>query len=178
MNNVDNMKHLIQLIESAEHLDEIDFKKAAATAMAVGALAGGVNADPGAIPGTEPEANPEYNAPAVDRGYVKQHIDQNRAEVLAYKIISGMGYDTDFTGKNSKGYKAFVQDVSNWGVTVKVYYKGTLGFQSTAEVQMSMDLKGRLTDIVVYDNPNAVKGSKIIQDHPIFNKVIGSKISK
>ena len=46
MNELDNMKQMMLLIESAEQLDEIDFKKAAATAMAVGALAGGVNADP------------------------------------------------------------------------------------------------------------------------------------
>jgi len=40
MNDLDHMKQLIQLVESAEQLDEINFKKAAATAMAVGALAG------------------------------------------------------------------------------------------------------------------------------------------
>lgn len=46
-NGMNEMRRLINLVESAEQqqLDEIDFKKAAATAMAVGALAGGVNAD-------------------------------------------------------------------------------------------------------------------------------------
>lgn len=46
MNELDNMKQMMLLVESAEQLDEIDFKKAAATAMAVGSLAGGVGADP------------------------------------------------------------------------------------------------------------------------------------
>ena len=45
MNDLDNMKQMMLLIESAEQLDEIDFKKAAATAMAVGALAGAPDVD-------------------------------------------------------------------------------------------------------------------------------------
>ena len=40
MNDLDHMKQMILLVESAEQLDEINFKKAAATAMAVGSLAG------------------------------------------------------------------------------------------------------------------------------------------
>ena len=45
MNELDNMKQMMLLVESADQLDEIDFKKAAATAMAVGALAGSPDVD-------------------------------------------------------------------------------------------------------------------------------------
>ena len=45
MNDLDNMKQMILLVESAEQLDEINFRKAAATAMAVGALAGAPDVD-------------------------------------------------------------------------------------------------------------------------------------
>jgi len=145
--------------------------KAAATAGAVAGLAGGVAADPGAIPGAEPQANPEYNAPATGDDYVRPEIDKKAAEDLAYSIVSKLGYNANYT-YSPRGYKAFVQDVSNWGVTVKVYYKGTLGFQNKAEVKLYMDLKGRL------DSASVVVDGKIIKDHPEFKNYIGSRISK
>jgi len=178
MNELDNMKQMMLLVESAEQLDEIDFKKAAATAMAVGALAGGVGAEPQSsekYDNTEPHT-PEYNVPSEPDDYVRPEFDQDRAEALAYKVISGMGYDTF-----PNGYGASVQDVGSYSIEVKVYYKGTLGFRDNATVILHMDMQGRIDDVdvgVASSKWGSSAGKKLIQDHPIFKKVIGYKISK
>ena len=98
MNDLDHMKHLIQLVESAEQLDEINFKKAAATALAVGSMAGAdLSADPGAIPGTEPEANPEYNIQADDTRVKKANLEQYM-EPLKKLAVTFMKQQKYFSG--------------------------------------------------------------------------------
>jgi hypothetical protein len=145
--------------------------KGLATAAATASMAGAVSADPGSdekYDNREP-GTPEYNAPATGNDYVKPEFDQDRAETIAYQIIHGLGYDT--RSKNApRGYEAFVQDVGNYSIEVKVYYKGTLGFRDNATVTLHMDMKGRIDDISVYAD------GKFIEDHPEFKNVIGSRI--
>ena len=145
--------------------------KGLATAAATASMAGAVSADPGSdekYDNREP-GTPEYNSPATGNDYVKPEFDQDRAETIAYQIIHGLGYNANFRN-TPRGYQAHVQDVGNWSIEVKVYYKGTLGFRDNATVTLHMDMKGRIDDISVYAD------DKLIKDHPEFKKVIGKQI--
>jgi hypothetical protein len=71
MNN--DMRHYINLIESAEQLDEINFKKAAATAMAVGALAGAPQ---------DAQADNSMSDPQLDKPVATQQVDKPDIKVI------------------------------------------------------------------------------------------------
>ena len=94
----EEMKNLILLIENAEQLDEINFKKAAATAMAVGALAGAPQ---------DAQADNSMSDPQLDKPVATQQIEQPREikyDHKQLKKIAGIG------GQGGRGF---------WGLGMK-----------------------------------------------------------
>ena len=77
----EEMKNLMLLVESAEQLDEINFKKAAATAMAVGALAGAPQ---------DAQADNSMSDPQLDKPVATQQIDEpnKKADKKAEKYLA------------------------------------------------------------------------------------------
>ena len=85
----EEMKNLMLLVESAEQLDEINFKKAAATAMAVGALAGAPQ-DAQA----DNAADPQLDKPvATQQADVDNNKDQPRGDILVDGLYAGMSIE-------------------------------------------------------------------------------------
>ena len=92
------MRTYINLIESAEQLDEFNFKKAAATAMAVGALAGAPQ---------DAQADNSMSDPQLDKPVATQQIEQPREIKYNHKQlkqIAGIG------GQGGRGF---------WGLGMK-----------------------------------------------------------
>jgi hypothetical protein len=130
------MKQLIQLVESAEQLDEINFKKAAATAMAVGSLAGAPQ---------DAKASDDAVAQGIDGNQpVATQVAEPQGKVLHGKFIAGMSIEDVEKlapgGKFKEEYKEFrgVQ-----GGTVKYKIKGAPG-----------DNRGRTSTFFAFDNNN------------------------
>ena len=84
------MRTYINLIESAEQLDEFNFKKAAATAMAVGALAGAPQ---------DAQADNSMSDPQLDKPVATQQVDvdtdkaQPKGDVLVDGLVAGMSIE-------------------------------------------------------------------------------------
>jgi hypothetical protein len=92
------MKQLIQLVESAEQLDEINFKKAAATALAVGALAG---APQDAQAGTDATQGVDSNQPvATQQVQLKPHQELDKDHYFGRKANRAFNTKFKFTGEN------------------------------------------------------------------------------
>ena len=166
------------LFESAEQLDEIDFKKAAATALAVGSMAGAdLSADPGAIPGTEPGANPEYNRPDTDGDYVPLQIDQNKAKRLAHAVADNSDLDVD----SRPGANTFFVKQGSKSITYKVAYKKLLT-RPFALVTIYYDFRtGAVQGFEMLSDTDgtgsANPGSQRITNSEVFKQYLGKSIA-
>jgi hypothetical protein len=143
-------------VESAEQLDEINFKKAAATALAVGGLAGygAMQPDTDTAPGvndTTPVATqqvqqpqkeevPDYSVPIVTKG----HLELGRTLTSAQKI-----YNNNVRALASSVTQAFLKDAQGKPVQssysdkweIKEFVPGT----GMARVQIQYVLNGKQT---------------------------------
>jgi len=91
MNNRDEMARIIRLVENAEQLNEFDFKKAAATAMAVGALAG---APQDAQASTDAAQGIDTNQPVAQQQVQEpQEPQQPQGQKLVDNLSAGMSIE-------------------------------------------------------------------------------------